>query len=170
MYICCKPLFQINFQDIYSSPLTSQALTIRIGVNLDQLSPAILWQNGAGNYQSDLITLDAMINRPQFSWNLLNFFRANNSVINNYVTNSSLINSSITTTNSAKISVCQRPLSTSFCIDLKTLTSAMNSKGEIFVGDLIQTSSSISSFSCMQYCNSRLANVIILDFFKLFHF
>ena len=124
---------------------------------MDQDSLVGLWENGGQLFNSDLL---AMANLTTVS------------AINATFLNVSLIDSpSVVVTNNQTSSVmfCQSPITSSFCVDYASLTLAMSNVGERFMADVLQSASpaqTISSYSCIQFCSSKNAEVGIL--FRIF--
>ncbi len=121
-------------------------ILFQLGVNLDVSSPAYLWEDGEGTFNSDLVSMPTMLRNP-LEKPYLNFSATGT------LTNATPNNQTV------QQILCQRPAVTSFCVDLPTLTSAMSKIGKKFVGTQIQTSKQFSAFGCLQYCQSLQTNV-----------
>ena len=116
-------------------------------MTLDRSSPSLLFENGAGAFQSDLASAASIL----ANGNQLSFltFQADNSLTFASVTNAAF-----------QQTICQKPVATSYCIDLPSLNTAMTKAGISYIGIQQQSSTaSMSPFSCLQYCKTVPANV-----------
>ena len=112
--------WSIIFQNIYNLNDTSNSTIlplIGLGAHTSSDNLAVLWENGAGTYDSDLITIHDLISTTT------NQLYLNVSTLNQQPT--------VTAENSQNKTVmfCQSPLVSSFCIDAASLTAAMSTVG-----------------------------------------
>ncbi len=136
-------------------------MTFRLGVSSNIVSPTLLWESGEGSFKSDLVSWSDLTTMTQ--QNLFFDLKTDNSLTMNNATNQT-----------RPFTVCQKPFNRTFCVDLPSLTLGMSSLGIGFIGNQIQSSSSMSSFNCMQYCKAVPANVsfdkLHQQMFQFWHF
>ena len=124
------------------------AMSFQLGMNMDTASPAILLQSGETSFDSDLIVFDDLVDAGNQFPSYFATFEGDNSLA-----------VQATSDLSTDVKLCQRPLVTSFCIDLTSLTAAMAAKAEVFVGSQSGPLNTSSSTGCIQFCTSLYANV-----------
>lgn len=164
MKIFPKHIFDIKSHALYTilsqvtyiaSTSELPAMNFQLGMNMDTVSPSILFQSGESSFDSDLIVFDDLVDAGNQFPSYFASYLPDNSV--DVQPTSSL---------SSDIKLCQRPLMTSFCVDLTSLMTAMTAKAEKFVGSQSGPLNSLSSTGCIQYCNSINANVRTLNSMK----
>ncbi len=134
---------QVNFDS--SSTITDKTnYLVELGAHLGVDAPAILWENGAGTFQSGSLTVQSMIDAAGKS-RIYNFSKSGFSEEFADLPNSTSI-------------ICQSPIFSSFCLDSPSLSAAMAKNGEIFLPDNI-VAPQLSSYSCIQFCVNQNANV-----------
>ena len=124
---------------------------VELGGQLSQATPAISWQNGASSQRFGL-------------YNLSSLFGAQPNVTQLKFTPTStaaLFEELLQVRESKSEIYCETPFYASFCIDASALKSAMASAEESFLPDKF-TSASVSTSTCLQFCQGVDANVSLM--------
>ena len=127
---------------------------------MDQDSLLGLWENGGQLFNSDLLVMANLTIVSAINATFLNVSQINSpSVV-------------VTNNQTSSVMFCQSPITSSFCVDYTSLTLALSYVGESFIADVLQSASPaqmISSYSCIQFCSSKNAEVrLIFRFFLNF--
>jgi hypothetical protein len=120
---------------------------IELGGHIGTDAPFILWENGAGTFQTESYNIN----------NIIEAAAANKTPFLNISLTTSLTETFYGNQNRTSV-FCQSPLISSFCIDSSALMLEMSKVGETFLTDKIETTM-MSSFTCINFCKSQSANV-----------